>query len=347
MSIITIIGSGMMGSALAFPAADNGHEVRLVGSPLDDEIIDTCIRTNRHPKFDVDFPEGVRFYHVTDMQEAIQGAALVIGGVSSFGVDWFGEAVLPNVPDETPVLSCTKGLMNTEDGRLITYPVLWAKRLAEKGLKKKINAIGGPCISFEMTAREHTEVAFCGDDLDELEKIRSLMQTDYYHISLTTDVTGIETAVALKNGYALGIALSIGLNKKKYGDDRIKYNAQAGLFYQAVKEMGRILEFQDAGDLENLAMGAGDLYVTVFGGRTRRVGILLGEGYDIDQAKEILNGVTLESLVVADRVAKAVRKASELGKISEKDLPLLFHIDRIIHEKAPAELPWDDFRYVK
>ena len=28
--VITIIGSGMMGSALAFPAAENGHEVRLV-----------------------------------------------------------------------------------------------------------------------------------------------------------------------------------------------------------------------------------------------------------------------------------------------------------------------------
>ena len=30
------------------------------------------------------------------------------------------------------------------------------------------------------------------------------MATDYYHISLSTDVIGIEGAVALKNGYALG-----------------------------------------------------------------------------------------------------------------------------------------------
>ena len=41
------------------------------------------------------------------------------------------------------------------------------------------------------------------------------MATDYYHISLTTDVVGIESAVALKNGYALGIALTIGLNQWK------------------------------------------------------------------------------------------------------------------------------------
>ena len=48
--VITIIGSGMMGSALAFPAAENGHEVRLVGSPLDNDIIDACIAADQSAK---------------------------------------------------------------------------------------------------------------------------------------------------------------------------------------------------------------------------------------------------------------------------------------------------------
>ena len=43
----------------------------------------------------------------------------------------------------------------------------------------------------------------------------------------------------------------------------------------------------------------------VYGGRTRLVGILLGKGLNIDEAKAELNGVTLESLVVAERVARA------------------------------------------
>ena len=38
MSIITIVGAGQMGSAMCFPARSNGHEVRLVGTPLDREI---------------------------------------------------------------------------------------------------------------------------------------------------------------------------------------------------------------------------------------------------------------------------------------------------------------------
>ena len=55
MATVTIIGSGMMGSALAFPARENGHEVRLVGTHLDREIIDACRKTGRHPKFKRDF----------------------------------------------------------------------------------------------------------------------------------------------------------------------------------------------------------------------------------------------------------------------------------------------------
>lgn len=48
MAVITIIGSGMMGSALAFPARENGHEVRLVGTHLDKEIIAACKKTDKH-----------------------------------------------------------------------------------------------------------------------------------------------------------------------------------------------------------------------------------------------------------------------------------------------------------
>ena len=59
MKTITIIGAGMMGSALAFPAAENGNAVRLVGTPLDAEIIDACRKTNRHLKFNKDFPAAI------------------------------------------------------------------------------------------------------------------------------------------------------------------------------------------------------------------------------------------------------------------------------------------------
>lgn len=346
MAIITIVGSGMMGSALAFPARENGHEVRLVGTHLDREIIDVSRKTGRHPKFTKDFPAGVQYYQIEELDEALKGADLVIGGVSSFGVDWFGEHVLPRIADGTKVLTVTKGLMDMPDGRLVPYPYLWQEQLDKLGKQLYLCAVGGPCTSYELVAHDQTEVAFCGRDKAVLAEIKALMQTDYYHISLSTDIMGIESAVALKNGYALGIALTIGVNQRLFGlESELHFNSQAAVFGQAAKEMYQLLQLQGAPDMRNLWVGVGDLYVTVYGGRTRLVGILLGRGLDIDQAKAELNGVTLESLVVAVRVARAMRVRAERGEVDLNDLPLLMHVDDILSHKAPVDIPWERFTF--
>lgn len=346
MAIITIVGSGMMGSALAFPARENGHVVRVVGTHLDKAIIKECLKTNKHPKFDRPFPEGVQFFQVEDLEKALRDANVVIGGVSSFGVEWFGDVVLPIIPESAIVLTVTKGLMDTPDGKLLTYVDLWKNKLKSINKNLSLNAIGGPCTSYELVAHDQTNVAFCGDDLKILQYLKEVMQTDYYHISITTDVTGIESAVALKNGYALGIALTIGLNQKNFGNDTLHFNSQAAVFGQATKEMYKLLHFQNALTLNNLCVGIGDLYVTVYGGRTRLVGILLGKGLDIDQAKAQLNGVTLESLVVAVRVARAVKRNIAKGTLSKDDFPLLLHIDEILSEKKSVDIPWEKFTFI-
>ena len=346
MAIVTIVGAGMMGSALAFPARENGNEVRLVGTHLDREIIETSRATGRHPKFTKDFPAGVKYYQIEELMEALDGADMVIGGVSSFGVDWFADEILPKIDDSIPVLTVTKGLWDTPEGKLLTYPDVWQKKLDSLGKKLSLNAIGGPCTSYELVAHDQTEVAFCGKDPEILKKLKAIMATDYYHISLTTDVVGIESAVALKNGYALGIALTIGLNQKAFGlDSELHYNSQAAVFGQAVREMYKLLGIQGAATLDNITVGAGDLYVTVYGGRTRLVGILLGRGLNIDEAKAELNGVTLESLVVAERVARAVKVCAKNGILNLEDFPLLMHVDDILMQKAPVDIPWEKFTF--
>ena len=129
--------------------------------------------------------------------------------------------------------------------------------------------------------------------------------------------------------------------------EELHFNSQAALFGQATKEMYRLLDFQGALTLNNLCVGAGDLYVTVYGGRTRLVGILLGKGLNIDEAKAELKGVTLESLVVAERVARAVRINIEKGRLKKEDFPLLLHIDEIIREKKAVNIPWEKFTYTE
>ena len=176
MATVTIVGAGVMGSAMAFPARENGHEVRLVGTHLDREIIDTCLRTNRHPKYDIDFPSGISFYQIEDVKEALEGADVVVCGVSSFGVDWFGENIIPLIREEQPVLSITKGLIDTPEGKLMTFPEYWSK-MTDKQLS--INAVGGPCICFDMAWHDDTVVSFCGKDMKILAGLKEIFSRDY------------------------------------------------------------------------------------------------------------------------------------------------------------------------
>ena len=105
MKHVAIIGAGMMGSALAFPLRENGNDVRLAGTPLDREIIEKSRTSGRHPRFQADFPAGVRYFQIEEPPEALEGADFVICGVSSFGVDWFRDAILPVLKKQTAIRS--------------------------------------------------------------------------------------------------------------------------------------------------------------------------------------------------------------------------------------------------
>lgn len=342
MAIITIIGAGMMGSAMAVPARDNGHSVRIVGTHLDRDIIAALRQEGVHPKMRRSLPQGIAYYDIEAVDEALAGADLAICGVSSFGVEWFGREMLPRLPDGVPLLSITKGLQDLGDGAIKTFPEVFRAMLPQ-GTIRSINAVGGPCTSYELADRHQTEVAFCGDSLDTLRWIKGLLATDYYHISLSTDVTGVEVAVALKNAYALGVTLAIGLAEQAEGVGCVEhYNAQAALFGQSVREMGRLLALFGGGP-ENIIYGAGDLYVTVFGGRTRLLGTLLGRGLSFADAMAQLDGITLESVAITRRIAAAAKALAAQGRASLADYPLMMHVSAIIDEGAAVNIPWGAF----
>lgn len=342
MSVIAYVGAGQMASALSFPVTENGHTVRLVGTHLDREIIDSLKEKGYHPTLKRDLPEEkMEYYQIEELEEALKGADAVLCGVSSFGVDWFLEKVIPHIPDNMPVLSVTKGMVDMEDGRMITYPDYWKMKMS-KERNLTINAIGGPCTSYELADGDHSAVAFCGEEEKTLKFFKEIFEAPYYHISLSTDVVGVECAVALKNAYALGVSLAVGLAMGEDGEGRLKYNSQAALFGQSVREMKMLLEMVGGGE-ENLIYGAGDLYVTIFGGRTRRIGTLLGQGLSFKDAMAKLEGVTLESIVIATRTARAVRRLAKAGKADLSDFPLLMHVDEIISEGKAVDIPWKAF----
>ncbi|NLB20215.1 MAG: NAD(P)-binding domain-containing protein, partial [Clostridium sp.] len=155
MSIVTLIGSGQMASALTFPLFENGHEIRLVGSPLDDEIIDRLRKDDYHVNLRRTLHSGVKYFKLNQVEEALKNADLVVCGVSSFGVDWFADEILPILDESVPLISVTKGMLDNEDGSLTTYPEYWENKLP-KDSKLKIYAIGGPCTARDLSDHDYS-----------------------------------------------------------------------------------------------------------------------------------------------------------------------------------------------
>ena len=345
MAVITIIGSGMMGSGMSRPARDNGHEVRLVGTPLDREIISEARISGRHVPMKRQLPDGIRYYQIEELDEALNGAEYIVCGVSSFGVEWFRNEIIPRLIPGVPVLSITKGLLNLPDGQVKTFPEYFTESLPEH-LKGKVSfsAVGGPCTSYELMDRHQTMVYFCGEDRCALEKFQKLFTTDYYHPDISTDVLSVEMCVALKNAFAVAVSMGIGLAEKLEGADAYMYNPQAALFGQSLREMGRLLKFYGGDpDFACGIPGAGDLYVTIFGGRTRKLGYLLGKGKSYAEAKIELAGVTLESVVIITRMCCALRTLAEQRKIDLADFRLITFLDEVINQGAVCNIPWTEF----
>lgn len=337
MSKIMIIGAGMMGSALSVPAADNAHDIHVVGTPLDREIIDYARAHGAHLTMKRQLPKLNQYYQFEEIERALNMADIVICGVSSFGVDWFVHSALPLIPASAPILMVTKGLVLNGDA-LESFP----KHIL-RATGRRVYAVGGPCTSYELADRRVSSVAFCGYDIDVLRTLKSALQTEYYHISLSTDVEGVECAVALKNAYALAVSMAVGMIEREDGAGcALAYNPQAAIFAQSLREMRKLIALIGARP-DNIVYAAGDLYVTVFGGRTRLLGTLLGRGLSFNEAKAELSGVTLESVAITMRVSQAVRALSSRRVLDMTDFPLLMYVSGLIAGDKDTGMPWRAF----
>ena len=162
----------------------------------------------------------------------------------------------------------------------------------------------------------------------------------------STDLTGVEVAAALKNAYALAVRLGIGMMEEaqKTQPGARLYNLQSALFAQSTLEMRRLLKV--LGGREEHAMwlpGPGDLYTTIFGGRTVMLGSLLGQGVPFPEARERLKGITLESVEITRRMGRALPKLEERGLLRRKDLPLICHVYDILEHGKKVDLPLQEF----
>lgn len=348
MTRVTVLGSGIMATALAWPLTDNDHEVRLVGTHLDRDIIDSIKESGVHPGLDLKVPEGVRAYQLEEAEEAFEGTEIAMSGVNSFGVHWAGEQFASLLKPGMMVIAVTKGMEADENGDLHILPDVLSEEVPQD-LREQVSwsAIVGPAIAGEVAVRHDTCVVFTGLEADVLEELAATFRTDYYHVWTSTDFVGCEVCAATKNCYAFGGGFMEGLlDKEGKSEARYRrYNYGAALFGQATRELGQWMELL-GGELETPygLPGVGDMFVTTMGGRNVKAGRLVGAGIPFSEVRdERMKGVTLEGIAAIEVIGGALPRLTERGLIEPEAFPLMRHLYAVVAEDEPVDMPWDTF----
>jgi glycerol-3-phosphate dehydrogenase (NAD(P)+) len=351
MKKITILGAGVMGSAMTLPLVDRGYTVHLVGTHLDETIIASVKDRSFHPKLKVTLPTSVKAFSHREFGSALgTDTDLILLGVSSAGVDWAVEQLLANLQHPKPVLMVTKG-MRPGNNSLATLPDVVSDQLRMKfGVDVPVAAIGGPCIAGELAVRRQTGTVIVSQSPGFAETLCQNLETSYYHPRPASDMIGVETCAAFKNFFAISVGWAHGAMARlaPVENGAQNNNAASVIFDQSVREMMTLTKTLNGTPESVWGMpGVGDLYVTCQAGRNSRLGNQLGRGLTYREALAgPLKGETVEGADLGISTAQALGAMFESNILPKTLMPLTVALLNTLLTDAPLDIAWQSFHRV-
>ena len=342
MKKILIIGAGAMGSAFAIPCLENKNEVILVGTYLEDTLIEK-IKTNKnfHPALNINLPDTLVIEKFEKLNSILsEKIDIIVAGVSSIGIEWFVSQISKNYKNNLPIILLTKGLAIVED-EITTLSDKIKILLKQDGFNKvNISAIKGPCLAAGLANKMRTGTVIANPDIKEAQNLKKIIATQYYSTEISNDLNGVELSGAIKNIYSMLIGASEGLsNSKAPIEIQSKYylNTSASLIHRSISEMVEFVSHYggNANTVYGLA-GLGDLYVSAIGGRNSLMGKYLGKGYFYKDAKQkFMKDITVEGAQLALEIGPRI-----LEDLNNKNFPLMFNMLNTICENKKLEINW-------
>lgn len=303
--IITVLGAGSWGKALASLLSKKNLTVRLWGRNLK-ALQDLTLS-----------PEsGINLPHITlepDITLALQNADWVVMALPSAAVTELAQKVAPLLEAQTRIASGTKGL-HPQSG--LRPSQLWEQ--AGVPLQKFVS-FSGPNLAKEIVAGVPTSMVVASPDEDATCQAQQLLTFPNLRVYRNTDLTGVELGGALKNVVAIAAGICDGLG---FGD-----NTKAALITRGWSEMTR-LALKLGARQETLygLSGMGDLIATCASTQSRNhnVGELLGKGYSLEEAQQKIGHV-------AEGVHTTLA-ALQLANEQKVELPITWQLKKVLFD---------------
>ena len=315
MERVGIIGAGSWGTALAVALANNGHSV-LIWSIVEAEI--DMLKAN-HEHLDklpgVKLPDTIDF--TTDIEKTINDSDMLVLAVPSLFTRSTAQKMSGFVKDGQIIVCVAKGI---EDDTFMTISDVVEQEIPNAD----VAVLCGPSHAEEVGIGLPTTLVAGAHSKATAEHIQEVFMSEVLRVYTSPDMLGMELGGSLKNVIALAAGMADGLG---YGD-----NTKAALITRGIAEISRLGIAMGASP-ETLSglTGIGDLIVTCESkhSRNRKAGMLIGQGYTMDEA-------TAEVKMVVEGIYSA-RAALALAKKYDVEIPIIEVVNKVLFEDMPAK----------
>ena len=313
---IAVIGAGAWGTALAISASRHaaGHRVQLWTRDAAAAKAMQSQRSNQRYLPDVNFPDALQCASSPDSELASWAATqdLIVIGTPMSAL----RGMLMKLQDiQVPVAWLCKGFEAASEG--VGSGAMPHEVCQQVAPNIKSGALSGPSFALEVARAQPTALVAASAHASVQQMLVNAFHSPSLRVYANEDIVGVEVGGAVKNVLAIATGLSDGLN--------LGLNARAALITRGLSEMTRLGVALGAKAETFMGLsGLGDLVLTATGdlSRNRKVGLLLAQGMDLQQAVQSLGHVA-EGVYSARTV---VMRAQALGvdmPISQGVLSLL------------------------
>ena len=309
-----IIGAGSWGCALAAVLERNGHPVT-VWSIVEAEVA-MLQKEHEHKDKLPGVTLGERVCFTSDLKEAVEGKELLVLAVPSVYTRGTARQMASFIKKGQIIVCVAKGI---EESSLMTLTEIIEQEIPAADAA----VMCGPSHAEEVGRGLPTTVVAGAKAKQTAEYIQGMFMNEVFRVYTSPDVLGMELGGALKNVIALAAGMADGLG---FGD-----NTKAALITRGMAEIRRLAVKMGAGaETMNGLTGIGDLIVTCASrhSRNRKAGMLMGQGYTMQQAMD-------EVKMVVEGVYSA-KAAIALSKKYGVSMPIIEQVNQVLFEDKPV-----------